>query len=68
MQTRMTLSTIDALSIRCVRATVLHGHRQVTDAYLLALATTNRGRFATLDQSIPIDAVPGANTSNLVVI
>jgi hypothetical protein len=46
----------------------LHGHRQVTDAYLLALATANGGRFATLDQSIPIDAVRHASASNLTVI
>ncbi|MGV0742997.1 TA system VapC family ribonuclease toxin [Mycolicibacterium sp. XJ870] len=46
----------------------LHGHRQVTDAYLLALATANGGRFATLDQSIPIDAVRNASAANLAVI
>ncbi len=46
----------------------LHGHRQVTDAYLLALATANDGRFATLDQSIPIDAVRNASASNLTLI
>ncbi|MGO9508660.1 MAG: hypothetical protein ACLPXZ_15405 [Mycobacterium sp.] len=46
----------------------LHGHRQVTDAYLLALATANGGRFATLDQSIPIDAVRHASARNLTVI
>ncbi|OBF84513.1 ribonuclease [Mycobacterium sp. 852002-51163_SCH5372311] len=46
----------------------LHGHRQVTDAYLLALATANGGRFATLDQSIPIDAVRHASTRNLALI
>jgi toxin-antitoxin system PIN domain toxin len=46
----------------------LHGHRQVTDAYLLALATANGGRFATLDQSIPIDAVRHASAHNLTLI
>lgn len=46
----------------------LHGHRQVTDAYLLALATANGGRFATLDQSIPIAAVRNASATNLAVI
>ena len=46
----------------------LHGHRQVTDAYLLALATANGGRFATLDQSIPIDAVRNASARNLTLI
>jgi len=28
------------------------GHRQITDAYLLALAIHHRGRLATMDQSI----------------
>ncbi len=46
----------------------LHGHRQVTDAYLLALATANRGRFVTLDQSISLDVVRHADERNLVVI
>ncbi|KAA8969646.1 TA system VapC family ribonuclease toxin [Mycobacterium sp.] len=46
----------------------LHGHRQVTDAYLLALATAHGGRFATLDQSIPIDAVRHAGADNLALI
>lgn len=46
----------------------LHGHRQVTDAYLLALATANGGRFATLDQSIPLNAVCHASARNLALI
>lgn len=46
----------------------LHGHRQVTDAYLLALATAHGGRFATLDQSIPLDAVRRARADNLMLI
>ena len=46
----------------------LHGHRQVTDADLLALATANRGRFVTLDQSISLDVVRHADERNLVVI
>jgi uncharacterized protein len=46
----------------------LHGHRQITDAYLLALATSNGGRFATLDQSIPIDTVHNASADNLTLI
>jgi predicted nucleic acid-binding protein len=46
----------------------LHGHRQVTDAYLVALPTANGGRFATLDQSIPINAVRHASVRNLTLI
>ncbi|GAB3230102.1 hypothetical protein GCM10027535_36710 [Mycolicibacterium hippocampi] len=48
--------------------TRLHGHRQVTDAYLLALATSNGGRFVTLDQSISVGAVRHADPEHLVVI
>jgi toxin-antitoxin system PIN domain toxin len=46
----------------------LHGHRQITDAYLLGLATENRGCLATLDSSVPIEAVRGAARKNLVKI
>ncbi len=46
----------------------LHGHRQVTDAYLLALATAHDGRFVTFDQSIPLNAVYGATAGHLAVI
>lgn len=46
----------------------LHGPRQVTDVYLLALATANGGRFVTFDDTVPVDAVPGAGAGNLVVL
>ncbi|WP_283608901.1 TA system VapC family ribonuclease toxin [Mycolicibacterium poriferae] len=46
----------------------LHGHRQVTDAYLLALAVANGGRFVTLDRAIALDAVFRAKSEHLVVI
>ena len=41
------------------------GHRQVTDAYLLALAVHRNGRFVTLDRRIALDAVKGARAENL---
>jgi predicted nucleic acid-binding protein len=46
----------------------LHGHRQVTDAYLLALATANGGRLVTLDQTVPINTVRHAGPENLTLI
>ncbi len=46
----------------------LLGHRQITDAYLLALATAAGGRFVTLDQSVPVAAVRLAGADNLTVI
>lgn len=42
--------------------------RHITDAYLLALAVTNRGMFVTLDQGIPLAAAQGAQTKHLVVL
>lgn len=44
------------------------GSRQVTDAYLLALAVRNGGRFVSLDRSVNLRAVPGATDANLLII
>lgn len=44
------------------------GARQVTDAYLLALAVAQGGRLVTLDRAVPLDAVAGARAEHLVVI
>lgn len=44
------------------------GHRQVTDAYLLALAVQHGGRLVTLDRRIDPDVVSGARPDQLVVL
>jgi toxin-antitoxin system PIN domain toxin len=59
------LSILDA---RIFDPAHLHGPRQVTDAYLLALARANEGRFVTFDRSVPTSAVRAASESDLVVI
>lgn len=46
----------------------LHGHRQVTDAYLLALAVHHGGRLLTNDRRIARVAVPGATDEHLAVV
>lgn len=46
----------------------IRGHRQVTDVYLLGLATHRRGCLATFDRSIPLRAVRGATRDTLQVI
>jgi uncharacterized protein len=46
----------------------IHGHRQLTDIYLLALAAANNGRFVTFDTSIPLDAVRTASKDDLVIL
>lgn len=46
----------------------LHGPRQITDAYLLALAVAHGGCFVTFDGAVPLSAVPGAEKQHLRVI
>ena len=46
----------------------IHGHRQLTDIYLLALAVKNQGCFVTFDGAIPLSAVKGAKKQHLVVL
>ena len=46
----------------------LLGPRQITDAYLLALAATRGGRFATFDQRVGVAVVPAASDANLCLI
>ena len=48
--------------------TVVLGSRQLTDAYLLALAVRHQGCFVTLDQGVPLAAVVGAPSESLVVL
>jgi len=46
----------------------LTGHRQVTDAYLLALAVERGACFVTFDARVPLSAVAGARPRHLVVL
>ena len=45
----------------------IHGPKQLTDIYLLALAVENKGRLVTFDQRIPLSAVHNAKPANLCV-
>lgn len=51
-----------------VDRTRLHGPRQVTDAYLLALATRHEGRLVSFDRSLAIACVPGATAEHLTLL
>jgi toxin-antitoxin system PIN domain toxin len=44
----------------------IHGPRQLTDLYLLALAVKNEGRLVSFDVRIPLTAVQGATGKHLV--
>ena len=46
----------------------IHGHRQLTDLYLLALAVKHQGCFVTFDDAIALSAVKGAKKDHLVVL
>jgi toxin-antitoxin system PIN domain toxin len=59
---------ISILDPRLFNHSRILGPNQITDIYLLALAVKNDGRLATLDRSIPIAAVRGAEQRHIVVI
>lgn len=59
---------ISLLDNRLVDRSRLHGARQVTDAYLLALAMHRGGRFVTFDRSVVMSAVPAATAHGLTVL
>ena len=46
----------------------LHGHRQITDAYLLALAVRRGGALASFDAAVPLAAVRGAARRHLLAL
>jgi toxin-antitoxin system PIN domain toxin len=60
----------DDLSLRDEKIFVadrIHSSRQLTDLYLLALATKQQGRLVTFDQGIPLSSVRQAKAANLCV-
>lgn len=60
----------DDLSLRSEHRFRLSGvsHGQITDVYLLGIATGKDGRLATFDRRIPLRAVIGADPERLEVI
>ncbi len=59
---------VSILDVTRVRQDRIHGPRQITDLYLLALAVAHGGRLVTLDTAIPITPVVGATKRHLVVL
>lgn len=51
---------------QAVHAERVHGPKQVTDVYLLALALAHNCRFVTFDRAIPLSAVAGATAEHLI--
>ena len=53
---------------RVVDGTRIHGARQITDTYLLALARQHGGRLVSFDSGIALAAVKGATARHLVTL
>jgi uncharacterized protein len=59
---------VSILDPAIVDATRIHGPKQLTDIYLLALCVTHKARFVTFDTGIPVAAVKHAKPHNLIVL
>jgi hypothetical protein len=59
---------VSVLDEQAIDFTRLHGHRQITDAYLLALAVRHGGALATFDAAVPLSAVRGAAKRHLLAL
>jgi len=46
----------------------IHGSKQLTDSYLLALAAANEGRSVTFDQTVSVSSVRSATKEHLTVL
>lgn len=60
--------TVSLSDTRVFNSAHIRGYRQLTDVYLLGLATHHQGALATFDASISLAAVTGATEENLQVI
>jgi toxin-antitoxin system PIN domain toxin len=59
---------ISLLDTGVADASRIHGPRQLTDVYLLALALRHGGQFVTFDASVPLEAVRGASKNHLMIL
>ena len=59
---------LSLLDFKVADASRIHGPRQVTDLYLLALAVRRNGRFVTFDRSVALDAIHGAQPRHLFLL
>lgn len=59
------LSLLNPQVANCAR---IHGPRQITDVYLIALAVRHGGQFVTLDTTVSRDAVVGAEKRHVLVL
>ena len=60
--------SVSLLNEDIFKTSLIAGHKNITDAYLLGLVVKNHGRLITFDRSIATKAVIGAEPKNLVVL
>jgi toxin-antitoxin system PIN domain toxin len=58
----------DVSILQVLKSDAIITHAQITDAYLLGLAVYKRGKLATLDQRIPVEAVLGGQKALELII
>jgi predicted nucleic acid-binding protein len=59
---------VSLLDSDVVDSTRIHGPRQLTDIYLVALAVQREGRLVTFDNGIPLAAIRKATTQNILIL
>jgi uncharacterized protein len=59
---------VSVLDEQAIDFTRLHGHRQIADAYLLALVVRHGGVLASFDAAVPLSAVRGASKKHLLAL
>ena len=59
---------VSLLNSDAVDSRRIHGPRQVTDTYLLALAVRHEGRLVTFDAGTPLAAVRNATPQHLLIL
>ena len=59
---------VSLLDIQVADSARIHGPRQITDVYLIALAVRHGGRFVTLDAAVARDAVIGSAKRHVLVL
>jgi hypothetical protein len=59
---------VSLLDARIADRTRIHGPRQLTDLYLLALVVRHHGLFVSFDASIPLAAIKSAEKKHLVTV
>lgn len=59
---------VSLLDAKVADSSRIHGPRQITDIYLLALAVRHNGQFVTFDTSVSVDAIRSAGKKHLLTL